>query len=72
MNALYIHRAREYFDLVDKNMYGRLFVEWTHPDIPMWGAELILNEDGNFIDVGKNCYKRIRSIYSWKITNGEE
>lgn len=53
MNALYIHRAREYSDLVDKNLYGRLFVEWTHPDIPMWGAELILDDKGYFVDVGK-------------------
>ena len=57
MNNLYIVRPREYSDLVGKHMFGRLFVEWTHPDIPMWGAELILDEDGYFADVGKTVTK---------------
>lgn len=35
MNALYVHRAKEYSHLIGKRLHGKLFVEWTHPDIPM-------------------------------------
>ena len=47
-----IYKAREYSDLVGKNLSGKLFVQWTHPDIPMWGATLLLDNNGIFKDVG--------------------
>lgn len=51
MNKIYF--AREYSDLIGRDLSGKLFVKWTHPDIPMWGATLLLDDNGIFKDVGK-------------------
>lgn len=54
MNKVYV---TEYSDLEGKNFKGSKFVVWTHPDIPMYGAELILDEDGNFVGLGNTVSK---------------
>ncbi len=48
-----VHYAQEYSHLVGKNLSGRSVVVWGHPDIPMYVAELVLDEQGNFLNVGK-------------------
>jgi hypothetical protein len=48
-NALHV---REYSHIQKHDVKGYNAVIWTHPDIPMYGAELTVSEDGSFV-VGK-------------------
>lgn len=52
-----VHYAQEYSHLEGKNLSGREVVIWGHPDIPMYVAELILDEQGGFLNVGKTLSK---------------
>lgn len=54
MGKVYVN---EYSDLIGNNYKGKKFVVWTHPDIPMYGAELVLDEEGNFVRVGDTVSK---------------
>ncbi len=48
--------VREYSEIKIHDLHGKNAVVWTHPDIPMYGAELTVNPDGSF-EVGKTLSK---------------